>query len=324
MSTISANKPVAFSVVIPVYGCAAALQELHRQLTVALGSITDDYQIILVNDNSPDVSWALIEELATTDVRLLGLNLSRNFGQHAAITAGLDRATGEWVAVMDCDLQDIPAEIPKLYAHARQHGLDVVFGRRANRQDATAKQWLGRVFHWLLTWLGGPISDPTTSNFGVFHQRVVAALRQLREPTRAFPLQVRWLGFRQGILDVQHAAREHGKSSYRFSQLVRLAFTVVLAYSDKPLRLLVKLGATIVVGALVATMWLAGRALLGHSNLLLVCLLVSVWLIGGLGLTALGIVGLYVSRVFDGVKNRPLYVVRNEVSKESPYLFSSS
>ncbi|GAB2861848.1 glycosyltransferase family 2 protein [Hymenobacter ruber] len=268
-----------------------------------------------MNDHSPDASWALIEELAANDARLLGLNLSRNFGQHTAITAGLDRATGEWVAVMDCDLQDIPAEIPKMYAYAQQHGLDVVFGRRANRQDTATKQLLGRSFYWLLEWLGGPVSDPTTGNFGVFHRRVVAALRQVREPTRAFPLQVRWLGFRQGALDVQHAARKHGTSGYRLGQLVRLAIAVILAYSDKPLRLLVKLGAIIVAGALVGAVWLAGQGLLGHSGLLLAVLVVSVWLWGGLSLTALGIVGLYVSRVFDSVKNRPLYVVRNEARK---------
>ncbi|MBD2721557.1 glycosyltransferase family 2 protein [Hymenobacter armeniacus] len=313
MSDPVEKKPPSFSVVIPVYGCAEALPELHRQLTAALGEVANDYQIILVNDNSPDASWALIEELANTDAHLLGLNLSRNFGQHAAITAGLDRATGEWVVVMDCDLQDVPAEIPNLYAHARQHGLDVVFGRRVNRQDAASKQWLGRSFYRLLAWLGGPVSDPTTGNFGIFHQRVVAALRQVREPTRAFPLQVRWLGFRQGTLDVQHAARAHGKSSYRVGQLVRMASTLVLAYSDKPLRLLVKLGTMIVAGALVAAAWLAGRALLGQPGLLLEGLLVSVWLLGGLGLAALGLVGLYVSRVFEGVKNRPLYVVRNEI-----------
>ncbi|MBH8557418.1 glycosyltransferase family 2 protein [Hymenobacter negativus] len=311
------NNPPSFSVVIPVYGCAAALPELYRQLTETLGRLTDDYEIILVNDHSPDASWALIEALAAADERLLGLNLSRNFGQHTAITAGLDRATGEWVAVMDCDLQDIPAEIPKMYAHARQHELDIVFGRRANRQDTATKQLLGRTFYKLLKWLGGPVSDPTTGNFGVFHRRVVAALRHVREPTRAFPLQVRWLGFRQGALDVQHAVRMHGTSSYSLGKLVRLAVAVLLAYSDKPLRLLVKLGAIIVAVALIAAVWLVGQGLLGHSNLMLPALMVSVWLLGGLSLTALGIVGLYVSRVFDSVKNRPLYIVRDEVGKTS-------
>ena len=303
------------SVVVPVYGCASALPELHRRLGTAVADITENYQLIFVNDHSPDGSWAALEELAAHDPKVLGLNLSRNFGQHAAITAGLDRATGEWAVVMDCDLQDQPEEIPRLHAHALAHGLDVVFGRRADRQDTAAKQLGGALFHRLLAWLGGPRQDPTTGNFGIFHWRVVAALQRLREPVRAFPLQVRWLGFRQGTLDVAHAGRAQGQSSYRFGQLLRLAFNVVLAYSDKPLRLLVKLGVGIAAAALLGGVLLAGQLLLGTSGTTtwLAGLVLSVWLLGGFVLAGLGLVGLYVSRTFDGVKNRPLYVVRQEV-----------
>ncbi|WP_245882505.1 glycosyltransferase family 2 protein [Hymenobacter chitinivorans] len=308
--------PLALSVVIPVYGCADALPELYQRLTVTLTGFAGGYELILINDYSPDTSWNVVQELAARDSRVLGLSLSRNFGQHAAITAGLDRATGEWVVVMDCDLQDMPEEIPNLYAYARQQHLDVVFGRRINRQDTASKQWGGRAFHRALAWLGGPRQDPTTGNFGIFHQRVVAALRLLREPTRAFPLQVRWLGFRQGALDVQHAARPHGQSSYRFSQLLRLAFNIILAYSDKPLRLLVKLGAGIVGATLLGGLFLVGHLVVGPhgSTPWLALLLLSVWLLGGLFLTGLGLVGLYVSRTFEGVKNRPLYVVREEAN----------
>lgn len=314
MSALTENSLPSVSVVIPVYGCAGALPELHRRLTTALASFTGNYQLILVNDHSPDESWEQVQALAAADSRVLGLSLSRNFGQHAAITAGLDRAEGQWVVVMDCDLQDIPEEIPNLYAHAQSQKLDVVFGRRADRQDAATKQWAGRAFYRLFTWLGGLRQDPATGNFGIFHQRVVAALRLLREPTRAFPLQVRWLGFRQGVLDVEHAARRHGKSGYRFSQLLRLAFDVVLAYSDKPLRLMVKLGTSIVAGSLLGTACLTGWLWSAKGGITpwLAGLLLSLWLLGGLLLTGLGLVGLYVSRTFDGVKNRPLYVVREE------------
>lgn len=316
MNALAGTSSPYLSVVIPVYGCASALPELHRRLGGALVSITDDYQLIFVNDHSPDGSWAVVEELAAQDARILGLNLSRNFGQHAALTAGLDRASGEWVVVMDCDLQDVPEEIPRLHAYALAQQLDVVFARRATRQDTASKQWGGYLFHRLLAWLGGPAQDPASANFGIFHRRVVAALRHLREPTRAFPLQVRWLGFRRGALDVQHAARVHGKSSYRFGHLLRLAFNVVLAYSDKPLRLLVKLGVSILAGALLCAAYLTGLALYGTGPSTLAGLLVSVWFLGGLTLAALGIVGLYVARTFDGVKNRPLYVVRDEVGQE--------
>jgi hypothetical protein len=317
MTTSPASLQPFISVVIPVYGCVAALPELYQRLTTTLTSFAGNHELILVNDHSPDGSWAQVQALAAADPRVLGLSLSRNFGQHAAITAGLDRAAGEWIVVMDCDLQDAPEEIPRLYAHARSQELDVVFGRRADRQDAALKQWGGRLFHGLLAWLGGPRQDPTTGNFGIFHQRVVAALGQLREPTRAFPLQVRWLGFRQGALDVQHAARAHGKSSYRLGQLVRLALAVILAYSDKPLRLLVKLGAGLVLGALLGAVGLGAWLATGHGGTTawLVGLLLSVWLLGGFMVAGLGLVGLYVGRTFDGVKNRPLYVVREETGR---------
>ncbi|GAA4040891.1 glycosyltransferase family 2 protein [Hymenobacter glaciei] len=318
MPALPENNLPLISVVVPVYGCAAALPELHQRLTTTLDSFAGSYQLILVNDHSPDNSWAQIAAFAATDPQVLGLNLSRNFGQHAAITAGLDRATGEWVVVMDCDLQDLPEEIPRLYAHAQSEGLDVVFGRRADRQDSAAKQRGGQAFHRLLAWLGGPHQDPATGNFGIFHRRVVAALGQLRETTRAFPLQVRWLGFRQGALDVQHAARTHGQSSYRVGQLVRLAVAVVLAYSDKPLRLLVKLGAGIVLAAVLGGIGLASWLCTGPSgtSAWLGAVLVSVWLLGGLILAGLGLVGLYVSRTFDGVKDRPLYVVREDTNTD--------
>ena len=316
MSASTESKLPYLSVVIPVYGCAAALPELHRRLGAALASLTGGYQLIFVDDHSPDESWALIEVLAATDPQVLGLSLSRNFGQHAALTAGLDRAGGEWVVVMDCDLQDQPEEIPRLLAHALAERIDVVFARRMARQDTEGKQWAGWFFHRLLAWLGGPAHDPATGNFGIFHHRVVAALGLLREPTRAFPLQVRWLGFRQGTLDVQHAARAHGRSSYRAGQLLRLALAVVLAHSSKPLRLLLKLGASLVVGTLLGGAWLASQGRLwaaGGAVPWLAALLFSVWLLGGLLLAGLGLVGLYVSQTFEGVKNRPLYVVREQV-----------
>lgn len=304
----------SISVVVPVYGCVGCLPELYQRLCTALGSITNSYQLIFVNDQSPDDSWAVVEALAAADSHVLGVDLSRNFGQHAALTAGLDRATGEWVVVMDCDLQDQPEEILRLYAHAQQEHLDVVFARRVIRQDTASKRWGSQLFHGLLKWLGGPVHDPAASNFGIFHCQVVAALRLLREPTRAFPLHVRWLGFRQGALEVTHAARQHGRSGYRLGQLLRLATNALLAHSDKPLRLLVKLGVGTLAGALLAVAYLAGRAVLGlnHRSLMMAAILVSVWLLSGLGLAALGLVGLYVGKTFEGVKGRPLYIVRTE------------
>jgi len=306
------------TVVIPVYSCAACLTELHRRLSMVLSRITTEYQIILVNDQSPDQSWTLIEQLAQQDPRVLGLNLSRNFGQHTAITAGLDRAQGEWVVVMDCDLQDMPEEIEVLHTHALQHNLDIVFGRRVDRQDSWGKRLFSRLFHRTLDYLSGTEQDPLTANFGIFHQRVITALHQLREPIRAFPIQVKWLGFRRGAVDVKHAPRAQGRSSYNFSRLVELSLNIVLAFSDKPLRLTVKLGVFISSTSLVFTLYVVVRALNGGFSVSgYASLLASLWFLSGLMLMVMGVLGLYIGKIFESVKNRPLYIVQAETSSSS-------
>lgn len=303
------------TVVTPVYGCAACLRELHRRLTQTLAAISPDYQIIFVNDQSPDDSWHVIEELAQADHRVLGLSLSRNFGQHTAITAGLDRADGEWVVVMDCDLQDQPEEINTLYAYVQANNLDLVLGRRIERQDKPLKKLFSRLFYAVLNYLSGTEQDPSTANFGIFHQRVVTAFRQMREPIRAFPIQVKWLGFRRGAVDIAHGARIHGKSGYNFSRLVDLAINIILAFSDKPLRLTIKLGLFISFGSFGFTLYVVGRALAGGYGVSgYASMIASIWLLGGMLMFVMGIVGLYVGKTFEGVKNRPLYILQQETS----------
>lgn len=302
-----------FSVVIPIYGCEACLRELHRRLVAVLSGISAHFEIILVNDQGPDKSWMVIEDLAMQDTRVLGLNLSRNFGQHTAITAGLDRVQGEWIVVMDCDLQDVPEEIAKMYNYALEHQLDIVFGRRSERQDSYFKRTTSRMFFSLLSYLSGTEQDPATANFGIFHHRVIAALRQMREPIRAFPIQVKWLGFRRGAVDILHAERAQGKSSYNFRRLFRLALDIILAYSDKPLRLTVKLGFFIALGSFIFTIYVVVRALLGGFGVLgYASLISSIWFLSGLLMLVMGVIGLYIGKTFEGVKNRPLYILQGE------------
>lgn len=299
-----------------MYRCEACLQELYQRLSAALAALTPDYQIIFVNDQSPDGSWRVIERLAAQDARVLGINLSRNFGQHAAITAGLDRATGEWVVVMDCDLQDVPEEIHKLYRHALDNDLDVVFGRRVERQDTFFKRLFSRLFYTGLSYLSGTEQDASTANFGIFHHRVIEALHLMREPIRAFPLQVKWVGFRRGAVDITHAARAAGSSSYNYRRLINLALDIILAYSDKPLRLAVKLGMTIAALSLFFIAYVLGRAIVGGYGVPgYASLIASIWFLSGLLMFVMGIIGLYVGKTFEGVKNRPLYVVRNATDR---------
>jgi dolichol-phosphate mannosyltransferase len=296
-----------------VYLAEKLLPELVARIEASIRTITEDFEIILVDDRSPDHSWQVVEELALQYPRLRGLRLSRNFGQHSAITAGLDHCRGQWVVVMDCDLQDRPEEIPALYAEA-QKGFDLVIAQRANRQDSWLKKSLSGLFYRSLAYLTDTRQDSTTANFGIYNRRVVDALCRMRESARYFPTMIRWVGFRSTTLPVTHAPRPSGKSSYGFSQKLHLALDTILAYSDKPLRLTIKLGLFISATAFIGVFytlfrWLEGKiTVLGYASLI-----TSIWFFSGLIIFLLGVVGLYIGKTFEGVKNRPLYIIDQDL-----------
>ena len=301
------------SIVSPVYRAEQLLPELIRRIEVAVGTITSEFEIILVEDASPDQSWEVIEQIASQNPRVKGIKLSRNFGQHYAITAGLDAAKGDWVVVMDCDLQDRPEEIPALLAKALE-GFDVVLARRANRQDGFFKRLSSKFFYRTLAWLTGSHQDETVANFGVYSQKVVQEITRMRESIRYFPTMVRWVGFRQTTLDVVHAANEERGSSYNFKRLFNLALDIMLAYSDKPIRLTVKLGLIVALTGFTFAVYTLIRYLQGDIIVAgYASLIISLWMLTGFILVTLGMVGLYVGKTFEGVKNRPIYIVEKSI-----------
>ncbi len=307
--------PPFLSVISPLYRAAPTLAELLRRVTAAASAVTENYEIVLVDDRSPDETWGLAQAAAARDPRLRVLRLSRNFGQHRAITAGLDACRGEWIVVLDCDLQDQPEAMPALLAAARSGPFDLVQARRMGRQDAWAKRLLSGAFHRSLSYLTGARHDPAVGNFGIYHRRVVAAVLRLREDIRYFPAQVRWVGFRAGTLDVAHAGRAAGESTYRLGTLLDLALDIILANSDKPIRLAVKTGLAVAAGAFVLVpvtllrYWAGAITEPGYASLIL-----SVWFFSGVLLAGLGVVGLYVGKTFEQTKERPLYIVDEELN----------
>ncbi|REG91503.1 dolichol-phosphate mannosyltransferase [Algoriphagus antarcticus] len=277
----------------------------------------EDFEIILVDDYSPDTSWLEIERLSSVHPEITGIKLSRNFGQHYAITAGLDAAKGEWVVVMDCDLQDRPEEIPNLLAKAKQ-GFDVVLARRANRQDGLFKRLSSKLFYRTLAWLTGSKQDESIANFGIYHRKVIQEIVGMRESIRYFPTMVKWVGFRQTTLDVVHAQRQEGKSNYNFKRLFNLALDIMLAYSDKPIRLVVKLGFLVALTGFLFALYTLYKYL--HGDIIVAgyaSLIISLWMLTGFLLVTLGMVGLYVGKTFEGVKQRPIYIVEKRIGKES-------
>jgi glycosyltransferase involved in cell wall biosynthesis len=298
------------SVVIPVYRAEKMLDELYCRLRDAIETVTPDFEIVLVEDCGPDRSWEVIERLAAADPRVLGLQFSRNFGQHYGITAGLDACRGDWVVVMDCDLQDAPEEIPRLYAKAQQ-GYDVVLALRGERQDPLLKRFTSWLYYRTFSYLADIDIDGDSGNFRIMSRTVVRNFGRMREQLRFFGGHVQWMGFPTTGIEVQHQQRAEGVSSYTFGKLWKLAMDTILAYSDKPLRMAASLGLSMaavsfVFGSyLLLRAWLQGSAVPGWSSLM-----VSLYFIGGLIIGILGILGVYLGKAFDESKKRPLYIVR--------------
>jgi len=229
------------SIVSPVYRAEKMIPILVERIEKSIKKITNDYEIILVEDCGPDQSWDVIEQVAAVNQKVIGIKLSKNFGQHYAITAGLDQAKGDWVVVMDCDLQDQPEEIEKLYKKALE-GFDIVLARRYERKDNLFKYFFSMSFYRVLGYLTGTNHDESVANFGVYSRNVVEAVTSMRESIRYFPTMVKWVGFKSTKVNVEHDERLDGESSYNFKRLLNLALDIILAYSDKPIRLVIKSG----------------------------------------------------------------------------------
>ena len=298
------------SVVIPVYKAEHCLDELYLRLKAALESISPDFEIILVEDCGGDGSWQAIERLAAADPRVRGIQFSRNFGQHYGITAGLDHCRGDWVVVMDCDLQDRPEEIPRLYAKA-QEGYDIVLARRGTRHDPLLKRFTSWLFYKLFSYLADIEYDGQTGNFRIMSRKVAVNFLRMREQLRFFGGLVQWMGFPTASIEVEHAGRFEGSSTYTFAKLWKLATETIIAYSDKPLRLSVRFGFLMAFFAffygvyIIARAFIYGSAIPGWNSLI-----VSLYFIGGIIIAILGILGIYLGKTFDESKKRPLYIVR--------------
>lgn len=305
---------IKLSIVSPVYRAEKMVHMLVERIVKSVTTITEDFEIILVNDASPDASWSVIEHECAQDKRVKGINLSRNFGQHYAITAGLHYAQGGWVVVMDCDLQDRPEEIPALYQKAME-GYDIVYARRVDRQDKGLKKLSSVLFHKTFDWLSGSKTDKTIANFGIYKQCVIAEYNRMPELARSFGTLIRYLGFTKMTIDVQHAERAEGKSSYNLYKLLKLSFDVIISNSNKPLRMAVGLGFAMSALSFLLALYNVIARLVGFISFPgYTTTVFSIWFVGGLMLFVMGILGLYIGKIFDQVKGRQLFIVKDKVN----------
>jgi dolichol-phosphate mannosyltransferase len=294
------------AVVIPVYQAEHTLQALLAELCPVLESISSDWQIWLVDDASRDGSWAEVERAATADPRIRGLRLIRNFGEHVAITAGLDHADADHVVIMACDQQDDPAAIPQMLA-AAQAGADLVLVRRLRRKDAWLKRLFARAFYATISLLVSVNYDYRVGNYRLLTRRTMRYFNAHRERTRNVNAIMALMNVTTAYVDVAHRPRSHGRSTYSFGKSSRMAASVIVGYSDMPLLLPAALGIVLLLLSLGWTLaWAMGKQE-PSSDLSIV--LAAIGGVGGLVLLNLGIVGAYLGRAAREAKERPIYFV---------------
>jgi dolichol-phosphate mannosyltransferase len=299
---------VELSIVVPVYGCRECLDQLHKQLTIVAKTITSSYEVIYVDDRSPDGAWPLLEALSAGDSHVRAIRLSRNFGQHAAITAGLASSQGEWTVVMDCDLQDPPEAIPGLYARAKE-GFDLVLARRKQRTHSAFRLALARAYFRLLNTFMGTDIDGAYGTFSILNRKVVDAYLSLGERDRHYLFVLYWLGFEHGTIEVDHQNRAAGTSSYTLSRLLRHAVSGVFFQTTNLLLYIVYLGFIVAGLGVIGAIYLVYLFLTAHPPAGFTSLAVLLLIIGGFIIISTGVTGLYIGRVFQQVKGRPLFVI---------------
>ena len=301
------------SIVSPVYRAEKILPILVSEINLVMERIGEDYEIILVDDRSPDNSWEVMKMLSNQNFKIKSIRLSRNFGQHSAIFAGLTRAKGDWVVVMDCDMQDQPKEIAKLYKKALE-GYDIVLGQRENRKDKFLKKLTSRLFYKVFNYLSGANFDNNVANFGIYHQKTIKSILDMGDYVKFFSLFINWIGFKSVSIPIEHGEREEGKSTYSVGKLFKQAFNVIISFSDKPLRLFINFGLSISVLSVIVGMYYLYLALTGKiaqpgfSSLIL-----SIWFLSGIIISCIGIVGVYLGKTFDQAKGRPTFIIDEEV-----------
>ena len=305
------DRPVQYSFVIPVFNEQDNMRELYQRLTAVMQGLGGPYEIILVDDGSTDRSFAMMKSLHEQDPRVKALKLSRNFGHHLALTAGLDFTRGKAVILMDADLQDQPEEIPKLMEKFNE-GYDVVYGIRKNRKESLVRRMTANVFTAIINRVGGSSHFATGGVFRVMSRQVRDELQQCRESSRFITGLVGWLGFRQVGVEVEHGARYAGETKYNLWRLIKLLLNTLTSFSYLPLQLASYLGFftalfSVSWGAYIAYRWIfLDVPVAGFTSTI-----VAVLFLGSVQLIVLGLIGEYVGRVYTESQGRPLYVVKD-------------
>lgn len=307
-------KKAYISIVVPVYNEQANIKQLYQEVKARLHGI--DYEFIFVNDASTDNSQQQILNISKKDKNVKLINLSRNFGQQIAITCGIDFAAGDAAIIMDCDLQDPPALIPKMI-DIWKTGYDVVYGVRKSRDDTPIKKYSALIFYKILSRLSGTQIPPDVGDFRLISKKTIMTLRQTREYQRFLRGIIAWVGFSQKGVEYARPKRFAGRSNYTFVKMIKLALDAVLSFSFFPLRIASFLGLMTALGAILFIFYALyvqsiGDTVRGWSSTILVILF-----LGSVQLFTIGIIGEYLGRIYEEVKRRPLYIVDSKIGFKS-------
>jgi glycosyltransferase involved in cell wall biosynthesis len=307
----------ALSIVVPCFNEEACLPELHQRLSSAARSAAgDDYEIVLVNDGSRDSSWSIMQRIAAGDPHLLAVNLSRNHGHQLALTAGLDLCRGDFILIIDADLQDPPELLPAMLDLMRAEGADVVYGVRKSRAGETRfKRATAHGFYRLLSRATEVDIPLDAGDFRLMSRRALDALLSMPEQARFIRGMVAWIGFRQIPFAYDRRERFAGETKYPFSKMFRFALDALTGFSSAPLKLASHAGLALSAGSLLLILyigwaWLAGQNIQGWTSLMLV-----VVVLGAVQMFVLALLGEYIGRLYNEAKGRPLYIVQEVVGE---------
>ncbi len=320
-NVLSDAPPPTFSFVLPVHNEAENLGELQRRLGAVIDELREPCEVILVDDGSFDDSLRIMREIRSQDERFKLLALSRNFGHQAAITAGLDLARGEAVVVMDSDLQHPPEVVPQMISHWRD-GFEIVNAARVDRSgESPFKRLSARGFYWLLCRVSQTEMTPNVGDFRLIDRKALNAFRSMRENSRYLRGMFSWIGFNQTSVPYDYHDRHAGKPKYTFRRMLRLGVNGIVSFSHVPLEIALHIGFLVAtlsflagVGDVIAKLTVADTV----PGWLSIAIMVS--FLGGMQLLILGVIGTYMGRVYDEVKNRPLYVVSHLEGIDVPSL----
>lgn len=304
------------SVVSPVYKAENIIDELVAQIVKAIESITNQFEIILVEDGSPDRAWERIVDNCKKDSRVKGIKLSRNFGQHYAITAGLENAQGEWVVVMDCDLQDDPSYIPQLLEKAKK-GFDIVYTVKSKRKHSFFKSLFASFFTYIFNWLIDNNSWKNSTKIGsysIISRKVVDAFKKYGDYRRHYLMVLRWLGFNFSFIEIEHKIRYEGKSSYSISKLINHAIDGITSQSDKLLRMTIILGFVLSTTSFFGVLYVIIRSFIAPFQSGWASLVVLILFTSGLIITSIGISAIYIGKIFEQTKQRPLFIIDQKLN----------